>query len=61
MNATKRLVLGVVSTLLLAAGLVRAADRLDPMGHAMSPSDGDTVVLDGPVLPCTTTGGGTQE
>jgi len=53
MNSIKRLILGVFSTLLLAAGLARAADRLDPMSHSLRPSAGDVVVSDGPVPPCT--------
>lgn len=31
MNTTKRLFLGVISALLFAVGLARAADRFDPM------------------------------
>lgn len=57
MNASKRLLLGVVSTLLLAAGFARAADRFDPMNHASNPSQADTIVADGPALPCTGGGG----
>ncbi len=58
MNASKRLLLGVVSTLLLAAGFARAADRFDPMNHASNPSQADTIVADGPTLPCAGGGGG---
>jgi hypothetical protein len=36
MNNAKRLLLGVFSSLLLAAGFVRAADRLDPMSAQLS-------------------------
>ena len=35
MNTIKRLVLGVLSCLLLAAGFVRAADRLDPLTQTL--------------------------
>jgi hypothetical protein len=35
MNSIKRLVFGVISSLLLAAGFVRAADRLDPMTNSL--------------------------
>ena len=34
-NNTKNLFLGVASSLLLAAGLTRAADRLDPMSQIL--------------------------
>lgn len=54
MNSIKRLIFGVVSTLLLAAGLARAADRLDPMSQSLHLSSGDVVLSDGPVPPCTT-------
>jgi hypothetical protein len=35
MNKTKRLVLGVISSLLLAAGFAQAADRLDPLSKSL--------------------------
>ena len=38
MKTTKRLVLGVVSSLLLAVGFVRAADSLDPVLNGSSGS-----------------------
>ncbi len=59
MNASKRLILGVISTLLLAAGFARAADRLDPMNQAVySPSKG-IVLSDGtPTPPPPCVGGG---
>lgn len=53
MNSAKRLVLGVVSTLLLAAGLARAADRLDPMSQSDRLTLGGTVVTGASVPPCT--------
>jgi len=51
MNSTKRLVLGVLSSLLLAAGFARAADRLDPMNQSLSTSGSGFVVSDGPPPP----------
>jgi hypothetical protein len=36
MNTPKRLFLGVISCFLLAAGLARAADRLDPMSGSLT-------------------------
>ena len=53
MNSTKRLVFGVLSSLLLAGGFARAADRLDPMTQSLRPTASDVVVSDGPVPPCT--------
>jgi hypothetical protein len=35
MNSTKRFFLGLVSSLLLAVGFVRAADRFDPVSRAL--------------------------
>ena len=52
MNTTKRFLLGVISSLLLAAGFARTADRLDPMVGDGSIIHG-TVVSDGPTPPCT--------
>lgn len=42
MNPTKRSVLGVVSSLLLTAGLVRAAEQFDPVAKVaiLIPTDG---------------------
>lgn len=51
MNSIKRLVLGVISTLLLAAGFVRAADRLDPMNNSLRLSFNDDGSL-GVAPPC---------
>lgn len=51
MNSLKRLVFGVISSLLLAAGFVRAADRLDPMTKSLRISNGNTTV--GVAAPCT--------
>ena len=54
MNSTKRLIFGLVSTFLLAAGLARAADRFDPMSQSLRPVAGDMVLSDGGVVPpCT--------
>ena len=52
MNSTKRLIFGVVSTLLLAVGFVRAADRLDPMSQGLRATASDIVVADGGTPPC---------
>jgi hypothetical protein len=38
MNITKRFCLGVISTLLLAAGFAHAADRLDPITQSLGAS-----------------------
>ena len=51
MKSIKRLVFGVISSLLLAAGFVRAADRLDPMTNSLRYSSGNGVV--GMTPPCT--------
>jgi hypothetical protein len=51
MNSTKRLVFGLVSTFLLAAGLARAADRFDPMSQSLRPVAGDMVLSDGTGAP----------
>jgi hypothetical protein len=39
MKNTKRFVLGLTSSLLLAAGFARAADRLDPVVNHESPAN----------------------
>ena len=44
MNTIKRLVLGLISSLLLAVGFVRAADRLDPMLNTTSVSTANPMV-----------------
>jgi hypothetical protein len=53
MNITKRFCLGVLSTLLLAAGFAHAADRFDPITQSLASSmhrplmdDGDPVPTD---------------
>ena len=51
MKSINRLVLGILSSLLLAAGFVRAADRLDPMSNSLSLSNDNTTV--GIAVPCT--------
>jgi len=51
MKSLYRLVLGVISSLLLAAGFTRAADRFDPMSNSLRNS-----ISNGPVgvsVPCT--------
>jgi hypothetical protein len=39
MNTTKRFVFGILSSVLLAVGLVRAADSLDPVNASLPPVD----------------------
>jgi hypothetical protein len=51
MNSIKRLVFGVISSLLLAAGFVRAADRLDPMTNSLRISNDNATV--GIAMSCT--------
>ena len=60
MNTTKRLIYGVLSCLLLAAGFARAADQLDPISKIARHSAHDLNVrsVDGPVAPSTPTTGG---
>jgi hypothetical protein len=53
MNSLKRLLFGLLSSLLLAAGFAHAADRFDPVStHARNFPD--IVVSDGPTPPCAT-------
>jgi hypothetical protein len=52
MNSTKRFLLGVLSSLLLAVGFVRAANQIDPLTQSMGSSTA-TSVMD-PIPPCTT-------
>jgi hypothetical protein len=52
MNTTKRLIYGVLSCLLLAAGFARAADRLDPMNNNLSLTS-DKAGVNAPAVPCT--------
>jgi len=51
MNSINRLVFGVISTLMLAFGLTRAADRLDPMNKSLRNSLDGT--LSNAAAPCT--------
>jgi hypothetical protein len=39
MNTTKRFVFGILSSVLLAVGLVRAADSIDPVNASLPPVD----------------------
>jgi hypothetical protein len=48
MNITKRLFLGVFSTLLLAAGFAQAADRFDPIALSLNRSVTGPLGDDGP-------------
>lgn len=43
MKTTKRYLFGVISTVLLAAGLVRAADRLDPVSRNLTTNNDCTL------------------
>ena len=52
MNSTKRLIFGILSSVLLAGGFARAADRLDPMSQSLRPTASDVVLSDGPTPPC---------
>ena len=53
MNSITRLIYGLVSSLLLAAGFVRAADRLDPTNHSLGLIDNKNMTAAGPcVMPC---------
>jgi hypothetical protein len=53
MKTTKRLVLGFLSSLLLAAGFVRAADSLDPVLKGSKTSNDTTMsVADGCTAQC---------
>lgn len=49
MNTTKRLVFGVLASLLLAVGFAKAADRLDPVSRSLNMIHG---VMDDPAPPC---------
>jgi hypothetical protein len=51
MNSLTRFVYGLLSSLLLAVGFVRAADRLDPMTNNLQISDDHSNV--GIAEPCT--------
>ena len=51
MNTTKRLVFGVLSCLLLAAGFAQAADRLDPMNRIL-PVTSENSVMGPPNTTC---------
>lgn len=54
MNTFKRVFVGLTSSLLLAAGLSRAAERLDPLSQQLSTTDQALAVQNlGPSLPCT--------
>lgn len=51
MNSITRLVYGLLSSLLLAAGFVRAADRFDPTNNSSTNSFGESQL--GIAAPCT--------
>lgn len=51
MNTTKRLMFGVLASLLLAVGFAQAADRLDPMSQSVKSTING--VMDGPGPSCT--------
>ena len=48
MKNLKRLVFGVLSSLLLAVGFTRAADRLDPMSQSVLVNEGNVVTASTP-------------
>jgi hypothetical protein len=48
MKTTKRYFFGLVSSLLLAAGLARAADRFDPMSNSLASDASGSVVRSSP-------------
>ena len=55
MNSITRLVSGLLSSLLLAAGFVRAADRFDPINNSLNrPESQDSLGISAPcvVTPC---------
>jgi hypothetical protein len=54
MNSITRLVYGLISSLLLAAGFVRAADRFDPMTNSLRVSTGHDSLGAAPpcIMPC---------
>jgi hypothetical protein len=43
MNNLKRLVFGVLSSLLFTVGFARVADQLDPMSRSLAHSDNSTL------------------
>ena len=52
MKSIKRILLGIISSLLLAVGFVRAADSLDPVLKGASGSDSNAMrVADGCTVP----------
>jgi hypothetical protein len=48
MNNLKRLVLGVLSSLLFTIGFARTADQLDPMSNSLSKVNTDTAMSGAP-------------
>ena len=48
MKTLNRLVLGVLSSLLLAAGFVRAADQMDPISRSLPKNEGSMVTSTAP-------------
>jgi len=53
MKTPTRFLLGLFSSLLLSAGFVRAAERLDPLSHSLATSDAAAAVSDRPAPACT--------
>lgn len=52
MNTISRILIGLFSSLLLTAGLARAAERMDPLSHQLS-KDGTVLgPVAAPVSPC---------
>ena len=52
MKTTNRFILGLTSSLLLAAGFARAADRLDPVVNHSASSSANLQVADGCSTQC---------
>jgi hypothetical protein len=52
MNTNKALVLGLAATLLLALGLVRLAERLDPVMNGTTPKSTETQAASPADMPC---------
>jgi len=55
MKNFKRMSLGIITTLLLTAGLARAAQQLDPLTNSLTPSTSaktDLAPASGCALPC---------
>jgi hypothetical protein len=54
MKTINRLALGSISSLLLSAGMVRAAQHLDPLSNSAACTDCDSAASAMPAMSCTT-------